>query len=655
MKSARGIHIHHTVKRKADVGSVILKSVIVWLLAAAWWESLFSVYKVELDKSIFYSMLLLFNLFLMAIWSISVKRYIIPPMLLAGGAAIWKYHLAAVPSFNHLANVWLRMHNDNKEGLLLFDEAGVTAVQIAIVLAILTLPILVIWTIIIFKGRGKLAAGLLILAPVILMAAEGYLPTGTSIWLLVFTTGLYFAAAGGSSGKNVLGRGAAAAALLAVLMLISSQAGTVIEHKKSLDAGNYNKIRAMIDVNIVQRLKQTQNQANEARQEDKKTEPEITDDGNRAGEQRIQSENRGYIVEEGMSDLKTLAQYRPQPAAIEGLTVERTEKPEKTVYYSRSWGGNYVEGNWETMVMEQEVIAEYYQYPEELTRLKSLCNEQVLSSLPDTEAFIRKQFEENTVYDYNPGKTPDDKDFAEYFLFDNKKGFCVHFATTAVLMYRMCGYPARYVEGYAIPAAAFKKQDNGIYVAQIKADMGHAWCEVYDNEWQIKEHTLSYEGADMAQQKPAAHTKESVGVSDKAVVKIICLIGVAGLVILVFVIQRKIRRKLKHRSFRQSAKRNQCLKIYANIYELGVFQGMKRRDPLRSESFADLMQRYREIPEEEWERIKETVLSNLFYDSIPDQSECERLLQAYETITRTVRKELKGIQKIRFYYLLCLD
>ena len=74
---------------------------------------------------------------------------------------------------------------------------------------------------------------------------------------------------------------------------------------------------------------------------------------------------------------------------------------------------------------------------------------------------VKNQIDEalsNIVYDTNPGKTPAKWDFAEYFLFENKKGFCVHFATTAALLYRMCGYQSIYVEGLVVPASAFKEK-----------------------------------------------------------------------------------------------------------------------------------------------------------------------------------------------------
>ena len=38
----------------------------------------------------------------------------------------------------------------------------------------------------------------------------------------------------------------------------------------------------------------------------------------------------------------------------------------------------------------------------------------------------------------------------EYFLTENKKGYCMHFASAGVLLLRAAGVPARYVEGYVV-------------------------------------------------------------------------------------------------------------------------------------------------------------------------------------------------------------
>lgn len=53
-------------------------------------------------------------------------------------------------------------------------------------------------------------------------------------------------------------------------------------------------------------------------------------------------------------------------------------------------------------------------------------------------------------YTIRPGATPRGRDFVNYFLTNNKKGYCAHFASAATLVFRELGIPARYCEGYAI-------------------------------------------------------------------------------------------------------------------------------------------------------------------------------------------------------------
>ena len=65
-------------------------------------------------------------------------------------------------------------------------------------------------------------------------------------------------------------------------------------------------------------------------------------------------------------------------------------------------------------------------------------------------ASIEKYFEENVPYTIRPGATPWRRDFVNYFLEKNKKGYCAHFASAGTLILREMGIPARYCEGYAI-------------------------------------------------------------------------------------------------------------------------------------------------------------------------------------------------------------
>ncbi len=63
---------------------------------------------------------------------------------------------------------------------------------------------------------------------------------------------------------------------------------------------------------------------------------------------------------------------------------------------------------------------------------------------------IRKYFDENIPYTLRPGATPWRQDFVNYFLTENQKGYCAHFASAGTLILREMGIPARYCEGYAV-------------------------------------------------------------------------------------------------------------------------------------------------------------------------------------------------------------
>lgn len=68
---------------------------------------------------------------------------------------------------------------------------------------------------------------------------------------------------------------------------------------------------------------------------------------------------------------------------------------------------------------------------------------------PDAVQKVVDYMERAYSYSYNPGRVPAGEDFVDYFLSENKKGVCTHFASAATLIFRRLGIPARYVEGYA--------------------------------------------------------------------------------------------------------------------------------------------------------------------------------------------------------------
>ena len=110
---------------------------------------------------------------------------------------------------------------------------------------------------------------------------------------------------------------------------------------------------------------------------------------------------------------------------------------------------------------------------------------------------IAEYLEKNYSYNMMPGTTPRRKDFALYFLQEQKSGYCSHFATAAALLLRSYGIPARYVEGYAVPFSAVSQGmainepyeewfegknplgNTGVVSVDVTDANAHAWVEVY--------------------------------------------------------------------------------------------------------------------------------------------------------------------------------
>ena len=120
---------------------------------------------------------------------------------------------------------------------------------------------------------------------------------------------------------------------------------------------------------------------------------------------------------------------------------------------------------------------------------------------------------------------PEGEDFVQYFLFEQKKGFCTHFASTAVLLYRMTGYPARYAAGYIARPGEFQEDESGSWTAEIPEKNAHAWVEIYQSDgsgWIPVEMTPGYEdmedsaGATAEQQSTPSPAPMSGEVSDSS-------------------------------------------------------------------------------------------------------------------------------------------
>ncbi len=76
-------------------------------------------------------------------------------------------------------------------------------------------------------------------------------------------------------------------------------------------------------------------------------------------------------------------------------------------------------------------------------------------------------------YSLHAEKMPEsEQDFVSWFAQSAEKGYCVHFATTAAVLCRAAGIPARYVTGYMVQAQA------GV-PTEVYGKDAHAWVECF--------------------------------------------------------------------------------------------------------------------------------------------------------------------------------
>lgn len=179
----------------------------------------------------------------------------------------------------------------------------------------------------------------------------------------------------------------------------------------------------------------------------------------------------------GVKQVRYLPYY---PAEETRLTRGSLENTEKSVEYTIP--SVFLPENWRKTV---------YEVPDTDTE-----NLQIYTALPEATKRAATKFLEHTYrpgasntekadivaalvtncasYSLSPEKMPgEEPDFALWFLQKADTGYCVHFATTATVLLRAAGIPARYVTGYMTETIA------GETVTVTEED-AHAWAEYFE-------------------------------------------------------------------------------------------------------------------------------------------------------------------------------
>lgn len=155
--------------------------------------------------------------------------------------------------------------------------------------------------------------------------------------------------------------------------------------------------------------------------------------------------------------------------------------------------------------LDGNVSEQWLYVPEQnLEAVAAFCREAELSG-EKTDAFeiadrLAAYYQDTIPYTLRPGMTPYSKDFINYFLSENRRGYCAHFASAATLIFRYLGIPARYVEGYAVDSADISENGTlleeeryedyydgcsllgteAVVSVEVTDANAHAWVEIYD-------------------------------------------------------------------------------------------------------------------------------------------------------------------------------
>jgi transglutaminase-like putative cysteine protease len=150
--------------------------------------------------------------------------------------------------------------------------------------------------------------------------------------------------------------------------------------------------------------------------------------------------------------------------------------PEAMEYLTGLMGRELTVQNTDISEDQKDLLPYYLEVPGSISpRIKTLAHTLGVNSGTPWQLLrnIRRYLSRDFIYTLNTSPPPKGTTFLDDFLFESKKGFCVHFATAFVILARLNGIPARYASGFFvyIPQAKNKALVTGMHA--------HVWPEVW--------------------------------------------------------------------------------------------------------------------------------------------------------------------------------
>lgn len=272
---------------------------------------------------------------------------------------------------------------------------------------------------------------------------------------------------------------------------------------------------------------------------------------------------------------------------------------------SEIYDDNYPDQTYQTLVdfIEKYHLSEYDNYQDLIAKAK--------------EAIFAE-----TQYSLTPGITPSNEDFFDYFLNKNKKGYCVHYASTLALILRINGFNAHFVTGYKVDASNSYDDYTNVYDSS-----SHAWVEIEDpilgfvpieatpastyttNPQQPNQTQTNNNDEDHQSQSPTTKNQDAQE-EHYEIPDYIYYLGVIFLLILMIYIQSRVRYRQQWKGYND----NQIVcKMYVHLSRLHVSLDTEIMDLVKKAKFSS-----HQLTTEEYQQVSSyyyRVLHKMYHDS----------------------------------------
>lgn len=289
----------------------------------------------------------------------------------------------------------------------------------------------------------------------------------------------------------------------------------------------------------------------------------------------------------------------------------------------------------------------------------------------DVKQFIISTLWSNCTFTTEVWKLPKGEDFVTYFFFEKKRGDSTAFASTAALMYRMCGIPARYVVGYAAPSSLFIGNGDGTYTCVLQNDNAHAWVEIYmpDYGWTPVETTPGFVGTvvdmevsedDLEEQEQAKEEQQEEeqkrnqenqrGNSD-IFGKVLMILLVFVIVLLILAVRYRYLRRKRRGMVSGHSMEQQIKEVFYSFYQVLQFLGFSQEIDTTTQEFVEEVSRlYPKLDIANLSRYMDLVLQVHYGQKVITKEDTQFSLAMYEALVKQAAAGLKTGKKLLFYY-----